>query len=360
MEKHKKIIMNVSHAMISALVTYFISGVVAVSIVNSLVVDVRGSTLDSLSSEECKTQYIRKDYASMSEREEIPFKCHNETLMGYLYQASNPHGVIICAHGVGSLADSNNAQYENYFINQGWDVFAIDMTACGQSTGKGMKTLHESKFCVKYAIETVSKHQMTKGLPIYLIGHSWGGYGVIAGSDKTDVKAVVSFAAYDTPAGMMYSFAEARAGAIVSLSKPGFDFALTAFYGNESYVAASDVIKRNRDIKYYVVQGDVDNTVILKNYSVYDHVYDKEFKNTKSVLLEGIGHSSPWKSKEAHDYYASYIEPGLEDLHKQYGKTIPEDKLGAFVATIDKEKSSELNLSLMNDINSYFLALVNE
>ena len=358
MKKTQKIILNISASFLSALFTYFAFGLAGVSIITTNYINVRGSDINSLNDEYYRVQYVRSDYASMSVREEIPFDCNGETLMGYLYQVSNPHGVIICAHGVNSIADGNHAQYQNYFINKEWDIFAIDMTGCGRSSGKGMKTLHESKYCVSNAIKTIKNLADTKDLPICLIGHSWGGYGVVAGSDKQNISAVASFSGYETPAGMMYGYAENNVSPAVILTKPSLDVALTAYYGNESYVAASDVIKRNRRTNYVILHGENDTTVGLKKYSIYDHVVDRDIENVDTILLKNTAHISPWKSGDANAYYDGYVIPGLAELHSQYGETIPEDKFEEFLATVDKEKSSAVNTELLDTINNIFLASI--
>ena len=353
MDKKRKILFIVTLSVLSAVVTYFAGGVIATKTVTDKLLNVRGSTVDSLNTLEYKIQKNRDDYPSLEIREELSFKCDKETLRGYLYTVDNPIGVVITAHGINTLADAHG-QLQDYFIQNNYNVFSFDMTGCGASSGKGMKTLHESRKCVSSAIKTVKNNAKTSSLPIFLVGHSWGGYAVVAATeDHKDISAVASFSGYNQPADAMYGFAEYAVGKGVVLTKPSLDFSLTTLYGNDEWFKASTAIKHNPNTKYVIVQGEDDIVVPLKRYSIYTNVNEKKLTNTTKILLPGIGHSGPWREKASHDY-SEELNKELDALRKQYGYQIPHDVEAEFISKIDKEKSSQLNLDLMNQINDIF------
>ena len=294
----------------------------------------------------------------MKEREEYTFNCGKETLQGYLYEVENPHGIVISAHGINNLADGNTAQYQNYFIEQGWDVFSFDMTGCGRSSGK-MKTLFESRKCVQNAVNFVKNNAKLKDLDVCLVGHSWGGYGVLAASYDVDVKAVCSFAGYDKASEMMYGFAEMNVSKALIVTKPALNFSLSLLQGEKAFFSASSVIKKRPNTNYVLVHGDKDNTVPLKHYSAYSYVQNKEYDNLTKFLLKDIRHNGPWKTLAAQTYCDEVIIPKLNTLHGQYKNGIPEDVYTSFLSEIDKEKASELNYELLDSINSVFLNSIN-
>lgn len=356
MNKRNKIILIVSSSIASAVVTYFGGGLIATSIAEENMINVRGSDMNSLLNDDFyKTQYIQKDFPLLQEREIVEFSCGKETLVGYLYKVNNPKGIIITAHGVTALADGNHAQYQNYFVEKGWDVFAIDLTGCGRSSGKGMKTLHESRHCVANAIKTIKNREDTKELPLFLFGHSWGAYGVVtATEDEDDIQAVAALSGYNQSAGVMYGFVENYVSPALIVTKPALDFSLAVLHGDKDFFKAATAIKHNPNTTYIIVHGDNDDVVPLKNYSIYDNVDENKYSNVKKILLEDFKHSSPWNTNEAVNYYEDILEPGFDALHEQYGEEIPEDVLNEYLSTIDKEKASELNTDLLEKIESTF------
>ncbi len=356
MKKRKKIILIVSLSLLSAVVTYFAGGLIATKVVSDKTINVRGSTIDSINEIGWNIQKNRNDYESLKDRTLIQFKYKKTNLQGYLYEVENPKGIVISAHGVNSFADSNHSHYQDYFVNKGWDVFSFDMIGCGRSEGKGMVSLAESRFCVEEAIKTVQNYETTKDLPIYLIGHSWGAYGVVAASDKKDVKAVVSFAGFDQPAEAMYGFAEHFVSSAVILTKPALDFSISILEGQKGFFSASNVIKNNKDIKYIVIHGDKDETVPLKKYSTYAHIENKGYENAQMLLLKGFTHSYLWNTQEASDYIINEVYPKVELLKQKYNNKVPKEEIVAFNETIDKNKASEVNTDLLNMIEEEFIS----
>lgn len=356
MTKRKKIVLVVSLSVLSAVVTYFVGGLVATRVAIDTLLDVRGSTEDSLNTLEYQIQKNRSDFPALANRELISFKCNKETLQGYFYEVSNPKGVVITAHGVNTLADAHG-QLQNYFVNNSYDVFSFDMTGCGRSSGKGMKTLHESRFCVRDAVKTVQNLDKTKDLPIFLVGHSWGGYGVVAATeDVKGVSAVVAFSGFNQSGDIMYGFVASQLP-VAAVTKPALDTSLSLYYGNYEWFKASTAVKHNPDVKYMIVQGDKDNVVPLKRFSSYANIDENKNPNVTKVLLKDVGHSGPWREKTSIDY-SDDLSNKLSDLRRKYNDDIPEDVKQEFLSSIDKEKSSVLNLDLMNQINDLFLSTI--
>lgn len=360
MNKRRKVIVIIASALASTTVSYFGFGLILTSIIADNFINKRYSDISALETDPFyHIQKVRTDFPSLNEREEIIFKCNGENLVGYFYEAPNPKGVIVFAHGVNNLADGNHAQMHNYFLNQDYDVFAIDMTGCGRSGGKGMKTLQESRYCVRNAVKTVQNMEKTKDLPLFLIGHSWGGYGVVSATeDIQGVKAVVSMSGYNTPSEMLYGFAENNTSKAVIIAKPTINFSLATLYGDDSFFSAETAIKHNPDLPYVIIQGGKDTTVPLVKYSIYDHVVRDNYNNVTTIKLDDMFHGTPWKTMTAVNYMVQ-IESDLKDLKKQYKNNIPTDVYNEFIASIDKEKSSEVNTELLGQIDMMFTSYAN-
>ena len=354
MTKNRKRVVIALSVVASAIVTYFGFGLAGVGVASNFITNGRYGDLSLLEEDFYRVQKCRRDYPSLEEREEISFACGKETLMGYLYESPSPKGVVIVAHGVANLADANGAQVQNYYVNHNYDVFAIDMTGCGRSSGSGMKTLYESKYCVANAVKTVKKHNKTKDLPVFLIGHSWGGYGVVTATDEVEgVSAVVAFSGFNTPSEMMYAFAETNTSKAVIVTKPAMEFGVSCIWGQRSFYSAETSIKKHKDIPYVIIHGDKDGTVPLNRISIYDNVVRDNYSNVTTVKLENMTHGTPWKTVEAMEYTAK-CESELKALRKQYNGKLPDEVREEYIANVDKEKASEVNADLLNQIDEIF------
>ena len=357
--KPRKGLIISSSIVVSTAITYFGSGFIAMGIVKKNFIDKRSGDISELNKDVFyKIQKVRSDFPSLEEREVIEFACNGETLTGYFYEVSSPKGVIIFAHGLNNMADANGAQVQNYFVEHNWDVFAIDLTGCGRSSGKGVKTLHESRYCLRNAVKTMQNYEKVKELPLFLIGHSWGAYGAVASTEDVDgVSAVVSFSGYNSPYDIMHRFAENNASKAVILTKPAMETALLLSAGSDSFFTATTAIKDNPDVEYIVIHGTEDETIPLKRYSIYDNVKNGQYSNVTTIELEGLHHSSPWKTLETETYIRA-VEDEFKALKKQYNKKIPYSVYQEFLDSVDKEKSSAVNTELLGQIDSIFTSKI--
>ena len=317
MNKKKKLIVIPLIVIGSLVFTYFVGGFTLTAIGGDLL-NKRYSDISTLENDFYRIQKVRSDFISLAKREEITFKSNNEDLVGYFYECDNPIGTVLIAHGINNLADGNSAQLADYFVTNNYNVFSIDMVGCGRSSGRGIKSLHESKHCVINGVKVLKEKENTKDLPIFLVGHSWGAYGVVAASNYLDdISAVVSFSGYNLPHQMLYAFVEVNVkSSIFSFTQPIIDLSCHILYGEENFFKAETAIKNNKDIPYIVVQGEKDNIVPIKKFSLYHHIKDDNYDNVTLVALKEMFHGGPWKSLEATRYTVE-VQEGLDKLRKQ-------------------------------------------
>ncbi len=355
-KKKERIITVISVAICSLVISYFEFGLIGAAYVDHTLINVRGSTIEKLDRIDHRAEKTQRDYPILQERKVVTFPYSKETLTGYLYECDNPHGVIISAHGANSLADATTAQYQQYYLSLGWDVFSFDQVGCGRSTGKGMESLYASRYCVGAAINKVKSMEETKNLPICLMGHSWGAFGVLSASGDypNDVKAVASFAGFDTAQKVMVELAYTYASPALKVTEGSINFGYSCFHGNGFYYSSSKVVKKNTNINYVIVQGDKDDVVTLKA-SAYKPLYGLKLNHVDLVLLKDQGHYSPWKSYESEQYMKKVVEPKVKELKKKYNGDIPESEIDNLVSSIDFEKTSILNYELLDHINEIFL-----
>lgn len=354
-KKAKKIIIG---SLIGVVVLYFGLGIIGTLVATEGFINVRNCDPDLLEQDFYRVQKCRADYESLKDREVVTFPCGKETLTGYLYENPSPKGVIVFSHGVKNLADANMSQVQDYYVSHGYTVFSFDMTGCGRSTGKGIRTLYESTNCVVNAVNKVKELDKTKELPIFLIGHSWGAYGAVTASSKVDgVKAVASFSAYNTPSELMYGSVEAKTSKAMILTKPAFELGLFLHWGAKVHQSAESAIKNNPNIPYVIIHGTEDKTVPYKTYSLYDNIVNDHYENVTAIKLEGIHHGTPWKTLEAETLTGEY-EKGLSDLRKEHKGKLPDEIKEQYIASIDLDKSSAVNTELLEKIDTVFDSFV--
>ena len=343
--KKKKLLIILGCIVLFLIINYFIGGYIATAIVNKTIFDKRGSDVEVF--DEDNLEYIiykyRVDYPNLSVREEYDFKSGKNNLKGYYYKHEDEKGLVLSAHGMGSLADGLDTQYQNWFYENGYSVFAIDLTASGNSEGNSMKGLFQSAYDVKAAYDFIIENNLIKNKFI-MVGHSWGAFGISA-SLSLGVKAdyIITFSAYDTPFELMFHRAKQTVGGFADFTYPAFKLSCATYFGNKIFMSASKAIKKS-NIKALIFQGIYDTTVPYNTFSVYNRLNDND--NVKRVLLERIDHTTPWLSVESNNKYYQYL------YHYQTEITTEEEK-EEFKASINKDETTILSDIVIDNINSF-------
>ena len=121
-----------------------------------------------------------EDFPGLIQERESFTSNEGQTLAGYFYHRDgmDPKGVVIMAHGIGGGGHNPYMISANNFTENGYYVFAYDATGNDNSEGSSVRGLPQGVIDLDYAISYVEKSEKFAGLPIFLFGHSWGGYSV--------------------------------------------------------------------------------------------------------------------------------------------------------------------------------------
>ncbi len=331
---------------------YFLGGYVAGLAVSHAIFDKRQSEVSDLETDykllACKT---RADFPLMNERKTLTFTSGSNTLTSYFYEVSDPKGLVVSCHGLGSLSDGDNAEYQNYFLEQGYDVLALNLTAHGPSQGNTLPGLYQSPYNVASCIDAVFKETRFY-IPtnyIALVGHSMGGYGVASALSFTEhsVNAVVSFSAFASGEEEMIAMAHTKVGVLAEMTSLPFKWALEKRDGGQSKFSAVTTINEHPETKFVLVQGNEDGTVPFKT-----SLYNKSFANpnVKKILLDKATHIAPWRTLEANTYLRKDVAALWDSLSgpnqiADFKKAVQEQGI--------KEKTSKLNLSVLEETLNY-------
>jgi pimeloyl-ACP methyl ester carboxylesterase len=213
------------------------------------------------------------DYQDISHirypRSEFRFASGKNELAGFEYGAANTRGLVVISSGSGGTGDD----YMNFvtsFVDDGYRVITYDMTGAARSGGDGQRGLYQGALDVDALLVYIEAQSEYDGLPVYLLGHSWGGYGVCAALVKPHrVNAVVSIAGYNDGAEMFAAQGETM-GAEYYLLRPFLWLIQKTTFGAAMDTTAIDGINA-ADIPVLVIQGSNDADISVDGVSIYAH-----------------------------------------------------------------------------------------
>jgi len=137
-----------------------------------------------------KKTFNKRGDGSISIRYQLPSELKNaEINRGYIltkgnYKLSyltykkkntNPKALILVIHGIG-YGHFYLLPLIQKFIDDGYMVMAYDQFASGSSQGKLLKTMSRGSVDIKYVLKYIESNSNLNNFPLYVFGHSWGGY----------------------------------------------------------------------------------------------------------------------------------------------------------------------------------------
>lgn len=300
--------------------------------------------------------YIRYgDVEKQYERELLSFMSGENRLQGYLYGADNANGLVVISHGMGGGAEGYMAE-TLYFVDHGYQVFGFDNTGCYQSEGKNCIGLSQSVIDLDAALSYIEQEERFDGIPVFLYGHSWGGYAVTAIFNYDhDIAASVSVAGFNKPMEMILEWAEGMMGGFACVEYPYIYLYQKLLFGKNANMSAVDGIN-STDTPVLIIHGSDDTVVGYEGAGIiaYRDSIDNPNVQYRICSKEGQnGHNNLFVSSEALSY-ADEMNALYEKLCEQYGDDIPEEAEEEFYAGINKWKMSELDADFMQDVLAFY------
>lgn len=291
------------------------------------------------------------DVADDYRRTEIEFMSEQNKLRGYIYGSKNADKLVVLSHGMGGGAESYLAE-TMYFVDHGYRVFAFDNTGSYNSEGDGIGGLSQSVIDLDSALQYIEQDEELAELPVFLYGHSWGGYAVTAILNYDHIiDGVVSVAGYNTPMEMITDWCKDEMGFFTYIEYPYLWLYQKYLFGGTSNLSAVKGIN-NTDTPVMVIHGRMDQVVPFDSAAIIAH--QDQVTNPNAVFKicseEGQnGHSNLFGSKESAQYVAE-LDAQYKELEREYQGEIPQDVLKSWRDGIDKEKASELDEVFMRDV----------
>ena len=281
----------------------------------------------------------------------ISFKSDKgQTLNGFIYSGAKVKkykAVIVFSHGMGAGHLAYTTEI-NYFAQKGYLVLAYDNTGTCTSEGKKLYGFAQGIIDLKYALDFVKTRDDLKGLPLLLLGHSWGAYSVCNVSalvpDET-IKGIVAFSPFNSMNKLIRDIAKTKTKLNLSILSPFFDLINLIRFGKTGILRSCHTIDSNT-IPTLVMHGGNDMQVTIKNSPVGRKIKIKNNPNARTVLYETKYHNV-YLSREAEQYLNDTFAK-IEAL----GDNSPEAY--EIYQNIDYSLITKEDLTVMDTANSFF------
>ena len=204
-----------------------------------------------------------------------------QELVGYLYDRSQRQtltkGVIVFAHGLGGGGQTGYMDIFDHFTKQGFCVFAYDATGNDESEGKVIGGLPQGYIDLDHAIDYVGTLEEVQGLPVLLMGYSWGGLSVANVLNyHPEVKAVVAVAGCNRTLDLIEYQGRERAGKAAKLLMPFAAAYEWMKYGRYAGSTAMDGFA-NSSCDVMIIHGARDTVVPIScGYETYFEKYGQD------------------------------------------------------------------------------------
>ena len=280
-----------------------------------------------------KKYLVYADVAEDYPREHFYIKSGENNLSAYLYGKGNEEGVIIVSPGHG---DANDIKiYEiRYFVDAGYEVICYDYTGYFTSEGDQFGGYTQSVYDLDALLCFVENDPYYEGKPLYLFGHSMGGYASLAVLNmEHSIAAVVAASPFDNSKDQWQVSVKRYTGWIYPIVKPVNSLFIQWKYGKDKDMSAIDGIN-HVDIPVLVLSAAEDVYYGNGPSPVYEKREAITNPKCKMRLMDQPGH----------DHHYDYF---LTDAAIAYQRNTPEEG-------VDKELILQHNDNIMQYIIDFY------
>ncbi len=288
-------------------------------------------------------------------RQAVEFYSGENMLRGYIYGEANNKGLVVISHGLGAGSESYFAE-TLFFIDHGWRVLAYDNTGSYNSQGASTRGISQSLLDLNAAFNFIGANKELKDLPVFLFGHSWGGYATTAILNwHPEVKAVASMSGFASPCEALFDFAENKTSIFGVIGFPFFWGYHCMLFGENANISAIDGINSS-NVPVMLIHGTEDKTLRYDWSGIISH--KNKITNPNVLYISRNqpgqnGHADLMFSLKAIAYQQEK-KAEWEALQAQYNNAIPEQAEQQYYAGINKALASQLDANLFEEINSFF------
>ena len=306
--------------------------------------------------------YGEFDYRRVEEKlRRVLFQFPSEKVMlqGYYYPCDGAKGMVVVCHGMHAGAD-DYIPFIGYFVSHGYAVFTYDCKGTYASAGDSTVGMCTPLVDLDHALRYISNDPTLSKFPLFLFGHSWGGYAVMSVLPlHKSIKACAAIAPFNDGYTLIAEKGEQYAGPFFGVVKEGLPAKFLSIYqkflfGKYTQLNAVKGIN-STDIPVFIAHGKRDRVISYYGQSVHSHRH--EIRDENVIYYEGTGvrsgHNTILHSEEA-VLYQEQVKNDLKALKKAKGRDLTEEELVAFCDGVDHALYSAVNQEMMDEIISMF------
>lgn len=322
-----------------------IAGVAAVSAASILTV--RGIFHKVFARQEKEDDAISLRYKDMSGmvRKKITIVSGSTHLTGYLYGEASAKGLVVVCHGIAGGGEDNLSMVK-YMLDDGYQVFTFDYTGVYESEGASSVGFYQAVKDLNAVLGYIEASASLKNLPVFLYGHSWGGYTAAAVLNfKHNIAGVITISGFSSP----MAITKEAAGRIIPTLLVDLLLPFAAIYqrivfGKNYNLSAIDGIN-SCDVPVLVMHGKEDEVISYEGSSIIaqrSHITNPNVEYYTETRPGKSNHMGIFFTKGGTAYYLAKKEE-LKMLHDLYYNRVPEKVLSKWFARLDKKQANDMD-----------------
>ena len=255
-------------------------------------------------------------------RSEFFYTVNDVKLKGYYYASEENKGLVVLAHGMKSGGD-DYLPIIMHMVNAGYSVFSYNCRGTYESEGDDLVGMCQSLIDLEGTIKHIKSVQSLSDMPLFLIGHSWGGYAATSVLSLCDgIKACASIAAMHDACMLMTEKAEEYAGIIGKIPAPFISLYQKLIFDDYTKCNAIKGINQS-NVPVLVAHGKTDKTINFERQSIIAHKDEITNPNVTYYVGEGLqgSHTGIWHSTQSEEYQLQ-VNGDLLALEKEKGKKL--------------------------------------
>ncbi len=274
--------------------------------------------------------------------------------VGYYYydrSVTDFKGLIVISHGIfdGHL---NYLPEIAYFARNGYKIFAFDNTGSHMTGGKSLRGLPQSAEDLNTALQFITKENT---LPLFLFGHSWGGYAVSAVHcyNTYDIKGVFVQNGFNLSYSMVTEEGARLFGKWMLAFTPYIKLYERLKYGKAAkYTATAGIAKATANGTKFLIMHSLDDKTISISNSVLANV----IKNDSITLIteKNKGHQS-LDSDRAIKHRKKIDDRCFAELGKNPKSSV---KREFYAQHVDRKLYYELDMRLIKKVQQFYDSLI--
>jgi len=304
------------------------------------------------------------DYSRVEER--LPrstffFPSGRWMLQGYFYPCSDAKGMVVVCHGMHAGSD-DYIPFIEFFVRNGFAVFSYDCQGTYASEGDSTVGMCTPLVNLDHALTFIKSDKRFSGYPLFLFGHSWGGYAATSVlSLHKNILGCAAVAPFNSGYTLILEKGEQYMDMGPSLEILQNDFPKD-FLNTYQKMLFKDYVKYNAvkginstKIPVYIAHGNRDMVIGFNHQSVISHKDEIRKRNVTYYIGTGAqaGHNTVLHSSRAVAYQEK-VEKDLKRLKREYDRELTQEELTEFCNGVDHALYSEVNMELMQEIVDMF------